>query len=230
MADSSRLVRQRDGIPVFGYHTDPATPPVTVVRLDGGHHEEHRHIHEFPALVYLPRSGVVAVIAAGRVVDPATVPADDHAFVIFFDPAALDDPASAPQLGHPLLFPFRHRQSGGLLRLELPTERRELWNLAITGLETELAQRRDGFRRAITAHLTLLLVDLARLSADVVTDPRTDDPLLTQVYDIIEQHYPDPLSLRDIARHTGLPDPGYFARLFRSEHGISPRDWRAASR
>ncbi|MDT7638727.1 MAG: hypothetical protein QOC83_3015, partial [Pseudonocardiales bacterium] len=26
----------------------------------------------------------------------------------------------------------------------------------------------------------------------------------------------------------GYPDGGYFARVFRREHGVAPRDWRAA--
>jgi AraC-like DNA-binding protein len=30
----------------------------------------------------------------------------------------------------------------------------------------------------------------------------------------------------EVAREVGIPAPGYFARLFRREHGVSPRAWR----
>src|ERR1700761_4877010 len=31
----------------------------------------------------------------------------------------------------------------------------------------------------------------------------------------------------EVARRVGMPDPGYFSRLFRRTHGASPRTWRA---
>ncbi len=36
------------------------------------------------------------------------------------------------------------------------------------------------------------------------------------------------LPVGEIARRVGLPDPGYFARVFRQANGVSPRAWRAA--
>ncbi|AHH17400.1 transcriptional regulator, AraC family [Nocardia nova SH22a] len=36
------------------------------------------------------------------------------------------------------------------------------------------------------------------------------------------------LPIGEIARRVGLSDPGYFARLFRTTVGMSPRQWRAA--
>ncbi|AFU02776.1 transcriptional regulatory protein [Nocardia brasiliensis ATCC 700358] len=279
MTDTSRCVRQRDGIPVFDYRTDPAIPRVTLLQLDSGHPRWHKHIHEFPALVYAPGAGVVAVVAAGQVIEPAAHPLVEHAVAVFFDPAVLGDDTSAPWFAHPLLFPFQHRQSGGLLRLELPTECRPRWDVTIAAIDTELTRQDSGYRQAVAAHLTLLLVDIARLAADVVTDPRRGaEPLLVEVYDLIEARFRQPFSLRDIAdmvgmtpgyltsvvrdrtgrtvqqwiidrrmtearrllidtdlpiaeiaRRVGIPDPGYFTRLFRRENHASPRAWRSMS-
>jgi AraC-like DNA-binding protein len=33
----------------------------------------------------------------------------------------------------------------------------------------------------------------------------------------------------EIARRVGLPDAGYFARVFRRSHGTTPRAWRRAA-
>lgn len=35
------------------------------------------------------------------------------------------------------------------------------------------------------------------------------------------------LSVEEVGRAVGLPDPSYFARQFRRVHGSSPRAWRA---
>ncbi len=34
------------------------------------------------------------------------------------------------------------------------------------------------------------------------------------------------LPVAEVARRVGVPDPGYFSRLFRRAHGASPRKWR----
>ena len=120
------------------------------------------------------------------------------------------------------------------------------------------------------------MIDLARLAGDVVGDLRRGgEPMLAEVFAVIDRRYGDRLSLRDVAqevgmtpghlttvvrrrtgrtvqewiiehrmaearkllmdndipiqeaaRRVGIPDPGYFSRLFRRTHGMSPRDWR----
>lgn len=279
MIEATRLVRHQRGVPVYDYRSDPATPPVSTMRYRISMPVPHKHIHGFPALWYVATTGALYVIAAGEVVDEASVDPDDSGIAVFFDPGALGDDARAPWPAwhsHPLLYPFLHAQHDGILRLTVPRERRPLWDSTIAAIETELAQRQVGYRQAACAHLTLLLIDLARLSADVVGDlRRRGEPLLAEVFDVIDKRHPEPLSLRDvaqsvgmtpgylttvvrrrtgrtvqewilqrrmtearrllsetdlpiaeIARRTGLPDPGYFSRQFRRTFGVTPRNWR----
>ncbi|OJZ68857.1 AraC family transcriptional regulator [Mycobacterium paraffinicum] len=281
MTSPARLVRQRAGVPIYEYRSDPGTPPVSVVRsspddfVEGG-----RHIHDFPALWYLPAAGRLYVAAAGRVLDPGRLDLREAGVAVFFDPAALGEDARSPWpawRAHPLLFPFLHGRAGGILRLEVPAVRRPAWDATIRSIETELLARQDGYRQATLAHLTLLLIDLARLAGPVVPElRRSGEPLLAEVFAVIDRQYAEPLSLSDVAaelgmtpghlttvvrrrtgrtvgewiverrmaaargllaetdlsiaavaRRVGIPDPGYFSRLFGREHGVSPRSWRA---
>ena len=283
MPPTSRLVRLRDGVPVYQYRADSDTPPVSVIRADGGDVLEHGvHIHDFPVLWYAHTAGLVYVVAPGVAVDPGRVPHRDEGVGVFFDPAALDGDGRSPWpswRGHPLLFPFVHGLSSGLLQLKVPQERQPVWATVIDSIEAELAGRREGYRQAALALLTLLLIDIARLAVDVVGDlRRSGEPLLAEVFTVIDRRLGEPLSLRDvarelgitpghlttvvrrrtgrtvqewiierrmaearsllsdtelpvgeIARRIGMPDPGYFSRLFRRTHGTSPREWRGRS-
>lgn len=275
---ATRLSRHQAGVPVYRYRTDPDTPPVSVVR----HNElaERRpHIHDFPALWYVPAAGVVYVAAPGKVLDPDRVVPADGGIAVFFDPVALGEDARSPWPAwqtHPLLFPFLHGRSGGVLSVQVPADRRAVWDQTIGSIESELTARRESYRQAALAHLTLLLIELARLTGDIVDDlRRSGEPLLADVFAVIDRRHSESLSLRDVAgevgmtpghlttvvrrrtgrtvqewiierrmaeardllaetdlpvgevaRRVGIPDPGYFSRLFSRAHGGSPRQWR----
>jgi AraC family transcriptional regulator, transcriptional activator of pobA len=281
MTQAVRVVAQRDGVPVYAYPSGPMTPPVSVIRFGpGGLPEKGRHIHEFPILAYLSATGSVYVVAAGQTIDPIWASEQADRVGVFFDPAALNDGARSPWptwRSHPLLFPFLHGHTGGLLQLQVPPHRKSFWDNTIESMEAELFDRREGHREAVLAHLTLLLIDLARMTDDVVGDlRRSGEPLIADVFAVIDRRIADPLSLSDVARELGLTpghlttvvrrrtgrtvqewiserrmadarallsttdlpisevarrvgiaDPGYFARLFRTTHGVSPRSWRA---
>jgi AraC family transcriptional regulator, transcriptional activator of pobA len=274
----TRLIRHRGGVPVYQYRSDPLTPPLSLVRGGERVRNQGRHIHDFPALWYRPAVGAVYVVAAGEVLDPEELIDLEGGIGVLFEPSALGEDGRSPWptwRTHPLLFPFLHGQSGGLLQLELPTARRPNWQSAIESIETELTERHDGYQQAALAHLTLLLIDVARLAGNAVDDlRRSDEPLLADVFAVIERQHGERLSLRDVAREVGLtpghlttvvrrrtgrtvqewiierrmaqarklltentipiqevarrvgiPDPGYFSRLFRRTHGMSPRDY-----
>jgi AraC family transcriptional regulator, transcriptional activator of pobA len=227
MPPTSRLVRHRDGVPVYQYRADFDTPPVSVVRAGPGDFLERRvHIHDFPVLWYA--AGLVYVVAPGAAVDPAQVPHRNDGVGVFFDPAALDGDGRSPWpawQAHPLLFPFVHGQSGGLLQLEVPAARRSIWDAAIGAIETELASRQQGYRQAALAHLTLLLVDVARLASDVVDNlRRSGEPLLADVFAVIDRRHAEPMSLRDVAREVGMT-PGHLTTVVRRRTGRTVQEW-----
>lgn len=280
MTQATRLIRHRQGVPVYQYRTDPQTSPVSVLRLGPDGFGEHgRHIHDFPALCYVAATSLVYVVAAGEVLDPEQLAHLRDGVAVSFDSAALGEDGRSPWpawRAHPLLFPFLHGHSGGLLQLEVPKARRSVWDNAIRSMEAELNTREEGYREAALAHLTLLLIELARLARDTVADlRRSGEPLLAEVFAVIEQRRAEPLSLRDVAREVGMtpghlttlvrrrtgrtvgewiierrmaearrllaetdlsvaevagrvgvPDPGYFSRVFGRMHGVSPRTWR----
>jgi AraC-like DNA-binding protein len=227
MPSASRLVRLHDGVPVYQYQADSQTPPVSVVRSTGI--GEHRaHIHEYPVLWYARTAGVVYVVAPGAVVDPQRVPHRENGIGVFFDPSALDGDGRSPWpawRAHPLLFPFIHGQSSGLLKLDVPPERQPMWSGVITSIETELAERREGYRQAALAHLTLLLIDVVRLAGDIVGDlTRSGEPLLAEVFSVIDRHRGRPLSLRDVAGEPGVT-PGHLTTVVRRRTGRTVGDW-----
>lgn len=276
---ATRIVRRHRGVPVYGYRTDPATPPVSLLRIDPLYHPDSApHIHDFPLLVHVRDERVVHLVAPGHRIDPGDVALPERGTTVFFDPDALGgDEASWRR--HPLLTPFLHGQAGGLLRVPLPASD-TLWEPTMAALEAELTARRDGYRQALLAHLTLLLIDLARLTADIPAELRTlGEPLLAEVFDVIDRRFGEPLSLRDVAaavaltpghlttvvrrrtgrtvqdwiterrmaaaralladtdlpvavvaQRVGLSDASYFSRIFRREHEVSPRAWRARVR
>jgi AraC family transcriptional regulator, transcriptional activator of pobA len=275
----TRLIRHRGGVPVYQYRTDPHTPPISVIRHSDQVRGQGRHIHDFPALWYLPAAGAVYVVAAGEVLDPVQLSDIDGGVGVLFDPAALGEDGRSPWptwRTHPLLFPFMHGQSGGLLRLDVPKTLQSQWDSSIRSIEAELTGRQVGYQQAALAHLTLLLIDLARLAGDVVGElRRSGEPVLAEVFAVIDRRHGGTLSLRDVAhevgmtpghlttvvrrrtgrtvqewiierrmaearklltendipiqevaRRVGIPDPGYFSRLFGRTHGTSPRSWR----
>jgi len=244
MSQVVRPVRYRAGVPVYRYRTAPAIPPVSVLRfgVDPQPGHGHRHIHDFPVLIYVERAGRTAVrdqpspvhdgdayvLAAGAVIDPTVVDPIAAGCGVFFDPTVLggDGHASwSSWRAHPLLFPFLHGIPGGLLRLHVPPARRPVWVATIAAIEAELADRHEGYRQAALAYLTILLVDVARLATDIVGNlRRSNETLLAEVFDVIERRFAEPLSLRDVAKSIGVT-PGYLTTLVRRRTGRTVVDW-----
>lgn len=229
MTQAARLIRHRGGVPIYEYRTDPDTPPVSVIRGDHDDLPERgRHIHDFPALWYVAEAGAVYVAAAGEVLDPGQLAHPASGVAVFFDPAALGEDARSPWpswRAHPLLFPFLHGYTGGMLRLEVPRARRSAWDSAIRSIESELATHQEGYRQAALAHLTVLLIELARLARDVVADlRRSGEPLLADVFTVIDRRHSEPLSLRDVAGELGMT-PGHLTTVVRRRTGRTVQEW-----
>lgn len=226
----------------------PGELPVATWRLEHGWEAGatfEEHAHDFPGLAYFQRTGGrlrtgrrtwpieagdLFVIAPGDVM--GRVHAADlegtHGWGVFFTADALGPDVPGAQLAwrtHPLLFPFVRGGAIGALRLRVPEKDRPEWTDRIRAMHEELAQRRDGYREAVLAHLVLLLVAVSRLAADVVGDLRENaEPLLAEVFEVIERRYAEPLSLRDVAQAVNI-SPGHLTSTVRKRTGRTVQDW-----
>src|SRR5215203_4642864 len=159
----------------------------------GGLPDVHSHSHDFLVLAYFERGG-----GSLRLADKQwRVEAGDasgleaaEGWGVFFPPEVLGSGAPGAFLSwraHPLLFPFvRGAGNPGAQRLKVPPAQRSSWSEHLWALELELGQKHEGYREAVLARLTLLLVGVGRLAADVVGDLRLkDEPLLAEVFGFI---------------------------------------------
>ncbi len=255
MASTRRLDRRAAGPPVFAYELLPGVSPVSVARLDrdslDGSDADHAHSHDFLLLAYYERgggslrigdrqwpveTGDAYVIAPGVVLgvgdDPSGL-AEAEGWAVFFPPEGLGPQAPDALLAwraHPLLFPFARGAASGAQRLTVPATDRRAWSERLSALELELRERRDGYREAVVAHLTLLLVDVSRLTADVVGDLRLKgEPLLADVFGFIEEQYHERISLRDVAAAVNL-SPAHLTTTVRRKTGRTVQEWIAERR
>ena len=223
---------------------------MTVGRLDRhlleGVEPDHAHSHDFLVLAYFERGGGglrlggcewpiedgdAYVVAPGEVVgigDDIGALADAEGWAVSFPPEGLGPNAPNALLSwraHPLLFPFARGAARGAQRLKVPEPHRRAWSQRLSALDWELHARRDGYREAAVAHLTLLLVDVSRLAADVAGDLRLrDEPLLAEVFDFIEHHYQDRISLRDVSSAVNMSS-GHLTTVVRRKTGRPVQEW-----
>ena len=204
------------------------------------------HTHDFLGLTYFERgggslrlggrewsveAGDAYVIAPGEVVgggDGASGFREAEGWAVSFPPEALGLQAPGVFLSwrsHPLLFPFVGGAAGGAQRLKVRSRERPAWSERFCALDLELSRRHDGYREAALAHLTLLLVEVSRLAADVVGDLRIkDEPLLAGVFGFIEERYGEPISLKDVARAVGL-SAGHLTTVVGRKTGRTVLEW-----
>jgi AraC-like DNA-binding protein/mannose-6-phosphate isomerase-like protein (cupin superfamily) len=108
---------------------------------------------------------------------------------------------------------------------QVPRGERHSWSARLRQLDTELRGRRAGYREAVESHLMLILVDLARLADDIAGSFRAQrDPLLADVFALIESRYRDDITLTSIAGELGY-SPAYLTHLVREKTGRTVADW-----
>lgn len=236
--------------PVHTYEPVPGEPPVSVARLDRrsleGVPSGHAHSHDFLVLAYFQRGGGslrlgrcewpvepgdLYVVAPGEVVgvgEQVHALAQAEGWAVSFPPEGLGPNAPDALLSwraHPLLFPFARGAAEGGQRLKVPEADRRAWAVRLSALERELQARRDGYREAVVAHLTLLLVDVSRLAADVAGDLRLrHEPLLAEVFNFIEGHFHERISLREVAAAVHLSS-GHLTTIVRRKTGRPVQEW-----
>jgi len=240
--------RNAQGVRLFDYVRTAGLPSVSVAHWTDGRGPDHSlslgtHAHNFLVLLYVEHGGSVLrvdgqdwdltagdsfVIAPGAVVTPDHSLQDQigETWAVFF-PVDAVDPAAASSLvswrTHPLLSPFVSSHRGGGQRLRVPPEDRPAWLAHLADLDAELAGRRDGYADAARAHLTLLLVRLGRLLVDL-PDELGVEPLLASVFDVVENRYHEPISLRDVAAAVGLTT-GHLTTVVGKRTGRTVQQW-----
>jgi AraC family transcriptional regulator, transcriptional activator of pobA len=239
---------------VYGYERLPGVPPVSVARLDQRalkHEPQGEHAHDFLLLAYYERgggsfrigerqwpvhAGDVYLVAPGEIVSVVDEPsglADTEGWAVYFPPEGLGPHAPDALLAwraHPLLFAFSRGAATGAHRLAVPATDRRAWSQRLAALERELRERRDGYREAAVAHLTLLLVEVSRLAADIVGDLRLkNEPLLADVFGVIEARYHERISLKDVASAVNLT-PAHLTTTVRRKTGRTVQEWIAERR
>ncbi|WP_214403016.1 helix-turn-helix transcriptional regulator [Pseudonocardia lacus] len=231
--------------PTYALAPAPGELPVAVWGITHGVERGPRldqHAHDFAIVTYIEtggrlhnggrevevRSGDVLVIAPGDVMGPFELPISLSGWGVSFTPDALGPDVPGSYLAwrtHPLLFPFVRGGATGARRLSVPVADRPEWAARVRALSRELDERPDGYREAALAHLVLLLVGVSRLAADVVGALRGNaEPLLAEVFAVIEERYPQPLSLRDVARAVNIT-PGHLTSTVRRRTGRTVQEW-----
>jgi AraC-like DNA-binding protein len=105
----------------------------------------------------------------------------------------------------------------------VPEAQRPVWEARLLALRDEVDGRAPGRREAARAHLTLLLIDVARLFAgDDLHVP--SDPLIDAVFDEIEARFSQAISLREVAGAVGR-SPAYLTTLMRARTGMTVVEW-----
>ncbi|MFI1993387.1 AraC family transcriptional regulator [Actinoplanes sp. NPDC020271] len=227
---------------VYGFGRSAAELPIGSARLPGAVPQPGiaEHAHDFLVLCYTHRAesdvridgrqwtvsdGDLFVFAPGQVIGfGAADRIADDGWVVWFPAELVRSGAYASWRSHPLLFPFA-RGAERAQRLRIPPEEREAWMGRFAALDAEVRTRADGYREASIAHLTLLLVGLARLSADVGDQLRSaEEPLLGAVFDLIEQRYHEGISLADIAAELALTG-NHLTTVVRRKTGRTVQQW-----
>lgn len=242
-----RAAPGRDRPATYSMLPSPGELPVSTWQLEHGMEIDtfEEHAHDFPGLAFFEtgggrlrtgrqawpiEAGDLFVIAPGDVIGHihAADLVGSNGWGVFFTADALGPGVPGAHLAwrtHPLLFPFVRGGAIGALRLRVPVPDRPEWTARIQALHHELAQRRDGYRDAALAHLVLLLVGVSRLAVDVVGDLRENrEPLLAEVFEVIEQRYPRQLSLRDVAAAVSI-SPGHLTSTVRRQTGRTVQQW-----
>lgn len=248
---SRDMVRKRP--PMFGLPREAAGGARVNVQWFDREHERALvgpHGHRFLELVYFERDGEqhsvgastwevrrgdLYLILPGEVHNVREI-GDAEGWAVEFAADAVgapgDEAAFLSWRTNPLLYPFV--EFGGGNRVEcfsVPEADRAEWSRRLSALDAELRGGRGvGNSEAARAHLTLILVEVARLAADVVGGMRArDEHLLAEVFAYVEKHYAEPISLMNVAEAVSLSS-GYLTTAVRRRTGRTVVEWIAERR
>jgi AraC family transcriptional activator of pobA len=187
-------------------------------------------------------SGDVLVVTPD-VVHHVPVVGGTKGWVVEFDPLAVglktaQEPVQGPARSlprtwwaNPRLAPFlRAQQHPASARFNVPPNQRSLWGVHLRNMHDEMTERRDGYREMVEAYLRIVLVALTRVAADYTETLRQGgEPIIADVFEVIEQRHAEPLSTSDVAAAVGLT-PGHLTTIVRRQTGRTVGDWIAERR
>jgi AraC family transcriptional activator of pobA len=232
--------------PMFALEPTAADAPrVGVEWLDRDHAMalSGPHGHRFLSLVYFEwgggqqrvgsqewevSAGDLFVIAPGETHDVSRL-GDAAGWMVEFSADVIepggDTTAFLSWHSNPLLSPFVRSSGGEVARFEVAAEDRPEWTRRLRFMDRELRDRNAGFQEAVGAYLILTLVDVARLAQDVVGQLRLQErPILAEIFRFVEEHYAEPISLKDVAQAVNL-SRGYLTTLVRRRTGRTVLEW-----
>ena len=196
---------------------------LVLIRAGGGCHRLGRTSHEV-------RPGDLFVIPPGEVHDCARL-GDAEGWVLLFTHQALEGDAASSAFcwswrpRHPLFVPFLRLSRSQPSPLRLDAARLESWSGHMAAIAAETEARAPGYQYGIHAHLSLLLLDLCRLTGSHHdADTVADDPVMQSVFDFIDANYPRPIRLADLAREAGR-SAAHLTTTLRRRTGLTAQEW-----
>jgi AraC family transcriptional activator of pobA len=228
----------------------PGAPPIDVRRLDAAAARRHSgpHVHDHYVLVLVESGrgshtlgaqtfdalpGHLFVLAPGEVHDAAGL-ADAFGWVVSFDESAVDasvvDGAPVPPAdrwpvpGDPKWLAVTRQACTMGGRFSVPRDRLTRWSERLRQLESELTERPTGWKQAARALLSLVLIDTARVAMPRLGDRPPVDPVVAEVFDVIDRRYAERLTLDEVARAVGR-SPGHLTRIVKETTGDTVVHW-----
>jgi AraC family transcriptional activator of pobA len=221
--------------------------PLEVLQLGGGNRNNKAnaefdrppHSHRFYELLYVTKStgwhrvglergevgpGHLLVVAPGEVHDTRGL-TQVSGWLVIFEAAALEhgERRFVDLPGELAFLPFV-RGARAPSSFIVPKSARSDWERRLGSLFAELHGHARGREVVARAELEALLVHAARLVAAQVGFGVVQRPLLSEVFQFIDQRFERPISLVDVARAVKR-SPAYLTTLVRTETGRSVLQW-----
>jgi len=225
---------------------EPDVLGIEIQQLDQQHvlRSMPAHSHEFLEIIYFELGGGqyqhenrVWDVAAGDLF--LTAPYETHnasklttaqGWMILFTAASVNptDPEPSSYLrwiSSPLFLPFTKTFGSEYSHINIAETTRPQWSQRFQALNGELTQKPFGYREMARSLLTQTLIDIARLTiAKSDCFPIHAPPLLSDMFDFIEHHYKQTISLADLAKATNL-SPSYLSASVRKLTGRTVVEW-----
>ena len=163
-------------------------------------------------------SGDVVLIPPRAIHDVSTV-VDASGWAVEFRATALEGVTGVGQSlqlwrSNPLLSAFLAAEAqveAGLFRVDEADRPR--WENLLEGRSESIADAGAEQDQAVRAYLLLLLIEVARVAGNVENELRyRHEPILADTFGVIEAHFAEDLSTRDVAESVGM-SPGHLTTL-----------------